>query len=117
MVLTLCLGKLFCPSHLIFWVAKMVWKMSSMVWFCEFWGGINDWDLKILYWDLESWKKIEKKINKMEWFVRLEIWIILNSMKWNGERLFGRGCQICGKLLVSSINYYILCRKVANTVG
>ena len=37
-----------------------------MVWFCEFWGDINNWDLKILYRDLESWKKIVEK-NEMEW--------------------------------------------------
>ena len=36
--------------------------MSRMIWLCEFWGGINSWDLKILYGDLESWKKeVEKK--------------------------------------------------------
>ena len=41
-------------------------KWYWMVWLCEFWGGINGWDLKILYRDLESWKKRLKK-NKMEW--------------------------------------------------
>ena len=36
-----------------------------MVWLCEFRGGINGWDLKILYKDLESWKNRLKK-NEME---------------------------------------------------
>ena len=30
-----------------------------MIWLCEFRGGINGWDLKTLYRNLESWKKIE----------------------------------------------------------
>ena len=54
-----------------------------MVWLCEFRGGINGWDLKILYRDLESWKKRLKK-NGMEWFVGLENWMIWNSLEWNG---------------------------------
>ena len=41
-------------------------KICWMVWLCEFWGGINGWDLKILYRDLESWKKRLKK-NEIEW--------------------------------------------------
>ena len=36
-------------------------KICWMVWLCEFRGGINGWDLKILYRDLESWKKWLKK--------------------------------------------------------
>ena len=36
---------------------KMVRKISRTIWLCEFRGGINGWDLKILYRDLESWKK------------------------------------------------------------
>ena len=39
----------------------MVRKMSRMVWLCEFRGDINDWDLKILYMDLKSWKNGWKK--------------------------------------------------------
>ena len=35
---------------------------------CKFRDSINDWDLKILYKDLESWKK----------------WLKKNRMKWNG---------------------------------
>ena len=61
----MCLGK---PFYL-FWPfqnsLKIVRKMSRMVWLCEFWSGINGWDLKILYKDLKSKKKIEKK-NRME---------------------------------------------------
>ena len=44
----------------------MVRKMSRMVWFYEFRGDINGWDLKILYRDLESWNKGLKK-NGMKW--------------------------------------------------
>ena len=40
-------------------------KMSRIVWFCEFRGDINSWDLKILYKDLGSWEK-ELKKNGME---------------------------------------------------
>ena len=55
-------------------MVKMVWKWFGMVWkkwcwmvwLCEFRGGINGWDLKILYRDLESWKKRLKK-NRIEW--------------------------------------------------
>ena len=38
-------------------ICKTVRKMSKIVWLYEFRGDINDWDLKILYRDLESWKK------------------------------------------------------------
>ena len=55
-----------------------------MVWFCEFRGGINDWDLKILYRDLKSWKKRLKK-NGMEWFGGLE-----KLKKWNGWNGWGK---------------------------
>ena len=42
---------------------QMVWKIVwKMVWLCKFRYGINGWDLKILYRDLESWKKIVEKI-------------------------------------------------------
>ena len=58
-------------------------KISRIVWLCEFRDDINGWDLKILYMDLESWKKRLKK-NRMEWFVRLESWMVWNSMEWNG---------------------------------
>ena len=56
----------------------MVWKM---VWLYKFWGGINGWDLKILYGDLESWKKWLKKV---EW--NGIVWRIEKSEKieWNG---------------------------------
>ena len=44
-----------------------------MVWLCEFRGGTNGWDLKILYKDLKSWKKKEwnglwriRKVEKSE---------------------------------------------------
>ena len=45
-----------------------------MVWLCEFQSGINGWDLKILYRDLESWKKKgwKKKWKGIEWFVGLD---------------------------------------------
>ena len=61
---------------------KIVWKM---VWFYKFWGGINDWDLKILYRDLESWKKW----NEMEWFGGLKkllkiVWKIVWLCKFRG---------------------------------
>ena len=36
-----------------------------MVWLYEFWSGINDWDLKILYKDLECSKKLKK--NGIKW--------------------------------------------------
>ena len=36
-----------------------------MVWLCWFWSNMNGWDLKILYRDLENWKKWLKK-NEME---------------------------------------------------
>ena len=39
-------------------------KMSRIVRICIFWGNINGWDLKILYRDLESWKK---RLKKIEW--------------------------------------------------
>ena len=58
----------------------MVRKISRIVWFCEFWCDINDWDLKILYRDLESWKKWLKKV---EW--NEIVWRIEKSEKieWN----------------------------------
>ena len=64
------MGKPFCPFLSIFWngqnglkiVCKIVRKMSRIVWLYEFQSDINDWDLKILYWDLEGWKK-----NRIEW--------------------------------------------------
>ena len=58
-----------------------------MIWLYKFWGGINDWDLKILYRDLESWKKIVEKIG-MEWN-GLEDW-----KKWKnrmGRMVFPNG--------------------------
>ena len=76
------LGQTFWPFFLPFLDGL---KMIRIVWLYEFRGGINGWDLKILYSDLESWKKwLKKKWNGMEWFVRLESWIVWNSMEWNG---------------------------------
>ena len=48
---------------------KMVYKNDvRIVWFCWFWDSMNGWDLKILYTDLESWKKwLKKKWNGMKW--------------------------------------------------
>ena len=48
-----------------------------MIWLCKFQGGINGWDLKILYRNLESWKKWLKK-NGMEWNSLKK-----NEMEWN----------------------------------
>ena len=46
---------------------KIICKSDvRIVWFCWFWSSMNGWDLKILYMDLESWKKWLKK-NKIEW--------------------------------------------------
>ena len=59
-------------------------KLCWMIWLCEFPSGINGWDLKILYKNLESWKKrVWKKWNGIEWFVGLENWIVWNSIEWN----------------------------------
>ena len=45
----------------------MIWKNNvRMVWLCEFRDSMNGWDLKILYRNLKSWKKMVKK-NGMEW--------------------------------------------------
>ena len=85
--LSFCLDKPFCPS-LISWNGqnglKMVRKMSRMNWLYKFRSDIKSWDLKILYRDFESWKKmVEKKWNGMEWLVGLESWIIWNNIEWN----------------------------------
>ena len=49
---------------------KINWKNDvRMVWLCEFRGSMNGWDLKILYRDLKSWKKLSKK-NGMVWRIR-----------------------------------------------
>ena len=58
------------------WFENSLEKWGKMVWLCEFRGGINDWDLKILYRDLESWKNYWKK---MEW----------NGMVWKIRKLNG----------------------------
>ena len=57
-----------------------------MVWLCKFRGGINGWDLKILYRDLESWKKMIEK-NEMKWnsLKDLKSWKKMkngNGMEW-----------------------------------
>ena len=60
-------------------VWKIVWKIVwKMVWFCKFYGGINGWDLKILYRDLKNWKKW----NKIEWFRGLKK-VKKNIIEWN----------------------------------
>ena len=61
-------------------------KICWMVWICEFRGGINGWDLKILYRNLKSWKKWLKK-NGMVWRIekseKIE-WNGIGRMEWNG---------------------------------
>ena len=52
-----------------------------MVRFCEFQGGMNGWNLKILYRDLKSWKKI-----KWNWMISRIMKVkkkLKNKMKWN----------------------------------
>ena len=72
---------------------KMVCKNDvRMVWLCWFWGSMNDWDLKILYRDLESWKKWLKK-NEMEWnsLKDLKSWKKWKMrMEWNGMGEMGK---------------------------
>ena len=46
----------------------MIRKINRLVWLCKFRDDLNAWD-KMLYRDLESWKK---KCNGIEWFIRLE---------------------------------------------
>ena len=98
--LTLCLVWPFWPFYPIYWdgneiekmVLKMVWNYLKMIykndvrmiWLCWFWGNMNGWDLKILYKDLESWKKWLKKMkwNGIVW----RIWKVeKNGMEWNGR--------------------------------
>ena len=77
----LIFGQTNLPFSFYFWkMVKIIKKINKIVWFCKFWYGINSWDLKILYKNLESWKNGLKK-NGMEWFVGLESWIVWNSMK------------------------------------
>ena len=38
-------------------VCKIVWNDYEIVWICKIQGGINSWDLTILYRDYKSWKK------------------------------------------------------------
>ena len=60
---------------------KIIWKNDiRMIWFYEFWDGINGLDLKILYRDLESWKKWLKKL---EW----------NGMVWRIEKSEKKGME------------------------
>ena len=48
---------------------KIIWKNDvRMVWLCKFRGGMNGWDLKILYRDLKSWKKMIW--NEIVWKIR-----------------------------------------------
>ena len=56
-----------------------------MVWLYKFWGGINDWDLKILYKDLENKKKWLKKVewNGMIW--RIEKSEKIEWVEWLGQ--------------------------------
>ena len=54
-----------------------------MVWLCWFWGSMNGWDLKILYRDLESWKKWLKK-NGMELNSLKDLKSWKKWKKWNG---------------------------------
>ena len=83
--LTSCLVRSFWPSLTIFWYGKKNLKMICkndirMVWLCWFWGSMNGWDLKILYRDLESWKKWLKKMkwNGIVW----RIWKVEKNEKW-----------------------------------
>ena len=58
-------------------VWKIVWRMvSKMIWLYKFWGGI-----KILYRDLESWKKWLKKVEWNGMVLRIEK---SEKIKWNG---------------------------------
>ena len=82
---TSCLVWSFWPSLTIFWYGKKSLKMICknnvrMVWLCWFWGSMNGWDLKILYRDLESWKKWLKKMkwNGIVW----RIWKVEKNEKW-----------------------------------
>ena len=55
-----------------------------MVWLCWFWGSMNGWDSNILYRDLESWKKLLKKKNEMEWNrIVWRIWKVEKNKKKN----------------------------------
>ena len=61
---------IYLKNRFIFWddqnSLKMIRKISRMVWFYKFRSDINDWDLNILYKNLESLKKWLKK-NEIEW--------------------------------------------------
>ena len=53
---------------------------------------MNGWDLKILYRDLESWKKMDEKKNGMEWFgglrklkKKMKNWNRMERVKWIGQ--------------------------------
>ena len=59
----------------------MVRKISRMVWLCEFRDYINGWDLKILYRDLENWKKM--KWNRIIW----RIWKVEKNEKIECNRM------------------------------
>ena len=55
-----------------------------MVWLCKFRSVINDWDLKILYMDLESWKNGWKKIKWNEIGCMIRKVKKNEKIKWNG---------------------------------
>ena len=51
-----------------------------MVWLCEFRGGTNGWDLKILYKDLKSWKKKNEMVcGGLRKLKKMKKW---NAMEW-----------------------------------
>ena len=52
-----------------------------MIWLCEFRNDINGWDLKKLYRDLKSWKKMIEKKNEI--VCKIKNWMVLNNMEWN----------------------------------
>ena len=58
-------GEIILVIPFYFWNEKMgwrmVWNVYKIVWFYKFRGGINYWDLKILYGDYENWKNGWKK--------------------------------------------------------
>ena len=51
---------------------QMIGKIIKIVWLCKFRSDINNWDLKILYRNLKSWKILLKKLewNEIVWRIK-----------------------------------------------